>query len=59
MEHLKSESCAYRKIVNNKVVCINELYVYVMKVIGEKEKTNKISNKIKNNFKISKSRIID
>jgi len=59
MEQLKSESCVFKKIINGKLDCIIGLYVDDMIVTGQKEEINKIFNKIKNNFKISKSGLID
>ena len=59
MEQLKSESCVFKKVINRKLVCIIGLYVDDMIVTGEKEEINKIFNKIKNKFKISKSGPID
>ena len=58
-KQLTSEKCLFKRIVNNKLVCLIGLYVDDMVITGEIKEIKCIINKIKNNFKISKSGPID
>jgi len=57
---LKSESCIFIKLdKNQKLVCLIGLYVDDMAITGYIHEINNIINKIKNEFKISKSGPVD
>ena len=56
---LISEKCIFKKIIENKLVCIIGLYVDDMIITGENYEINEIINIIKNNFKISKAEPIN
>jgi len=51
---LISEPCIFKKMKNNKVVCIIGIYVDDLLITGIKNEIFDIINKIKNNFKVSK-----
>lgn len=52
---LISEKCIFKKIKNNKLICIIGLYVDDMVITGEEDEIKDIIDIIKNNFKISKA----